>query len=1617
MLQLTDRSSRVFRTGAAIVKTAASFLLALCALSACLNLSAQVSVLTQHADTERDGVYSNETQLTPTSTIHKLFTMSLDNPVMGQALVLGGVNVSGFPTNILFATTSPNESAGATSAWAFNADTGAELWKLSLGTNAAFTTAAPVLDPNLGPHGALFVVTKSSSSNANELHAIDVLAGTELPGSPMTISATAGGVTFDSAQENDRSALLDVNGTIYSSFCHMTDSGTYHGWLIGYKYTTGSGFTQNGVWCDTCANGGNEGGIWQGGDGVIYDGTNIYVSTGNGSIGNGDYAMSIVQLNPSNLGAVESSYLPPNAQANSNSDLDLNGGGIVIMPGTGGKIFQGPSKYGSLYLVDSTHLGNAAINTYSTNSTIGHSPIAWNSGTAQYAYIWASGSALQQYCYSGGSTGSAACKQSSFSGGGTLAISSTPTGGNAILWAFGGSELHAMNPTDVSAPDYWNSNMSAGDSTGAGGGFQYIAIANGKVYVPAGNTILAYGSVNTCSAAPTAPGGLTATAISSNQVNLSWTASSSSCTGGVVYTIFRSTTSGFTPSSSNQISSGVSGTTFSDTSAAASTTYYYLVEGVNAGGSSPASNQATATTPSNCVPPAVPSGLAATATSSNVISLSWGASTTTCSSGVTYNVFRGTTSGFTPSSGNQIGSGVTTASYVDSGLTASTSYFYLVEGVDTGGASAASNQTSATTLAPGLVCPRYAPGSVVAEPLDLYSSGGTLTVNLTYNTDTDSAGRTTYCFTMPNGTESPTLHVTPGDQVTVNLTNALPPASTEMTVDNPCGPSAAMNTSSVNIHYHGANISPACGQDEVIHTLVNSGQSFTYTLAIPTDEPPGLYWYHPHVHMNAEPGVLGGGTGAIVVEGIQNLQPIVAGLPTSVLVVRDTTLAATGGAGTPAKDLSLNYVAIDSPSETPAVIQMQPSQQQFWRVLNASADTPIDVQLVYDGVAQSLTVIGLDGVPTGSQDGGGQGTPVTETDILIPPAGRAEFVMTGPSASVSNANFITLPVDMGTAGASVPQRTLANIQVSTSAPTPPVLQAEMVKAGPQRFAGLAAMATTPNATRSLYFSESASQFFITVQGATPTLFDPNNPPSIVTTQGSVEQWTVTNQATEVHDFHIHQIHFLLMDENGVAVPASSQQYLDTVQIPAWSGTGPYPSVTLLMDFRGLDVGDFVYHCHILSHEDQGMMAIIRVIPPIQIDSGSTTAVSPFVADTDFTGGSTINHANTINTSNVTNPAPAAVYQTARTGATQASGVGAPFSYTIPGFTAGASYLVRLHFAETFFTTAGSRVFDVSINGMQVLTNFDIFATAGGENIANIQQFYTTANASGQIVIAFTSVTNNALISGIEVQAGTAGVGCTAPSTPTGLGATAASSSQINLSWTASTSTCAPTYNVYRSTTSGFTPGSGNQIASGVTGTTYSDSSLAASTTYYYLVVATTSGGMSAASNQASATTNASAGPCTTLCIDSGSTTAVSPFVADEDFAGGSTINHANTINTSKVTNPAPAAVYQTARVGATQASGVGAPFTYTIPGMTAGSSHTVRLHFAETFFTTAGSRVFNVSINGTQVLTNFDIVAASGGENIANIQQFTVPANASGQYVITFTSVTNNALISGIEID
>ncbi len=507
-------------------------------------------------------------------------------------------------------------------------------------------------------------------------------------------------------------------------------------------------------------------------------------------------------------------------------------------------------------------------------------------------------------------------------------------------------------------------------------------------------------------------------------------------------------------------------------------------------------------------------------------------------------------------------------------------------------------------------CARPNGGAVIPRPLDVYSAHGVLKLALDYVTGIDSAGRTLFCFKTEDGRESPTLHVRPGDTLDITVTNAMPslPASAPVEVvsnaSNVCG-DKTMTETSLNMHFHGTNTSPTCHGDEVIHTLINSGQTFHYSVQIPADEPPGLYWYHPHVHGIAEAAVLGGASGAIVVEGIEKLQPAVTGLLERILVIRDQTVAASSipSKPVPAWDVSLNYVPVSYPAYTPAVIDIDPRKPEFWRVVNAAADTIIDLQLRFDGRAQPLQVVALDGVPTGSQDGERRGQIVTMTHILIPPAGRAEFIVSGPPPGVKTAKLVTRNIDTGPFGDFDPERSLAVLRRSEASQALATLDAPTRPIGDQRFEGLDHAKVT--AKRKLYFSEvlsdpnnpaSPTNFFITVDGATPVLFDPTNPPAITTTQGSVEDWTIENRSEENHEFHIHQIHFKLLKQNGEPVPPDQQQFLDTVQVPYWNGTGPYPSVTVRMDFRGPDIGDFVYHCHILGHEDNGMMAIIRVLP-------------------------------------------------------------------------------------------------------------------------------------------------------------------------------------------------------------------------------------------------------------------------------------------------------------------------------------------------------------------------------------------------------------------------------------
>jgi glucan endo-1,3-alpha-glucosidase len=529
-------------------------------------------------------------------------------------------------------------------------------------------------------------------------------------------------------------------------------------------------------------------------------------------------------------------------------------------------------------------------------------------------------------------------------------------------------------------------------------------------------------------------------------------------------------------------------------------------------------------------------------------------------------------------------------------------------------------------------------------------------------------------------------------------------------------------------------------------------------------------------------------------------------------------------------------------------------------------------------------------------------------------------------------------------------------------------------------------------------------------------------------------------------------------------------------------------------------------------------------PVLQIDSGGGP-VAPFITDAGFNTGNEFASAATIDVSGVNAPAPQAVYQTVRW---------APaFYYSLVNLTPGASYLVRLHFAELTWTAAGQRVFNVALNGTSVLSNFDVFAAAGAQNKAVVKEFPINASSTGVLTIAFSQGgADNPESAAIEIYSAN-GSASTAPvpGVPTGLTATA-SNGQVSVTWSGSSG--ATSYSVFRSITSN---GEGMAaLDAGLTTTSFTDSGLANGTTYFYKVAAVNSSGMSAQSAEVSATpagsrasglpdlivssltwspanpvpgdhvvftavvtnqgtaptpagtivgvgfyldgasaanvwedtdttslapgasitltatggaasvnywiatagahsvmawvddvnritesnennnkftetisVNTSSSLTSVVQIDAGSGSGIAPFTADVDFNTGNEFSSTSTINLSAAANAAPAALYQSCRWAPA--------FSYTIPGLTAGGHYTVRLHFAELTWTAAGQRKFNVAINGTSVLSGFDIYAAAGAADKAVVEQFTAVANTAGQIVIGFTQAgADNPEVNGIEV-
>jgi FtsP/CotA-like multicopper oxidase with cupredoxin domain len=556
----------------------------------------------------------------------------------------------------------------------------------------------------------------------------------------------------------------------------------------------------------------------------------------------------------------------------------------------------------------------------------------------------------------------------------------------------------------------------------------------------------------------------------------------------------------------------------------------------------------------------------------------------------------------------------------------------------------------------GEVCPRPTIGSVVSEPEDLHSHDGVLRVDLTVHNYATPDGSARYCYIDAHGNQSPTLRVNPGDLVILNLKNDLVDLHADGAAgnhahmhaasgnaDQPCT-SGLMTPTSTNLHFHGLTIPPTCHQDEALTTSIQPGDPpFEYRFCIPADEPPGLYWYHPHIHGFGKVPLLGGASGAMIVEGIERTNKALAGLPERVLIIRDQDLlkpnappsksepvlprmlldrdgdtANTGtGFGKPAKDLSINFVPVPYPDYRPAVIQMKPGEQQLWRVLNASAITYLNLAVLFNRAPQQLGLVAIDGVPL--NESGAMGDFVDwQTHLGVPPGARVEFIVKGPPAGASGL-LVTRTVDTGPGGENDPNRTIALIAPSADAPEPrSKLAASPDPLPPPSLPRLGTV--VPVRTRRLYFSEkllepnnpnTATEFYITVEGQTPGPFDPKSGvPDIVVKQGTVEDWIIENRSSELHAFHIHQLHFLLLDYLGT--PVNEPFLRDTVNVPYFNGRAlTYPAVRLRMDFRDPNtVGTFVYHCHLLEHEDGGMMGLIRVEPAEPAHAAATTSARP-----------------------------------------------------------------------------------------------------------------------------------------------------------------------------------------------------------------------------------------------------------------------------------------------------------------------------------------------------------------------------------------------------------------------
>jgi FtsP/CotA-like multicopper oxidase with cupredoxin domain len=419
---------------------------------------------------------------------------------------------------------------------------------------------------------------------------------------------------------------------------------------------------------------------------------------------------------------------------------------------------------------------------------------------------------------------------------------------------------------------------------------------------------------------------------------------------------------------------------------------------------------------------------------------------------------------------------------------------------------------------------------------------------------------------------APTIHVMPGDTIVIDLVDSLPQPGRK---------------GDMNLHFHGLTVSPKKPADDVVSMLAMPGDTLHYVVPIPKTQQPGLYWYHPHVFPETDIQVgQDGMSGAIVVDGLEKHYPQLAKMKEHVIIVRATGLADINArqesrsfphlngqkpcGADPGYTISLNGV------QKP-IIPMQPNEQQFFRVINAEGHKTL--RLAVDN--SQMQLVATDGVALDEYPGNG---PTEVSSIVLPVAARAEFVVTAPPSGETK--FRTLCFDAGPAGDEDPNLVLGTIPVKGGGAheprrTPVALRAS----GPWPNAG---PLPAPVTTRMVTLSEDDKQMYINGKH-----FQMGDPPMFTVKVGTVEKWIVNNVTDEIHDFHIHQVHFVLKEIDGHRV--RHPYWADSVVVPHQKDSVP-GTITILMDFRDPIIrGTFMFHCHILDHEDSGMMAKIRAI--------------------------------------------------------------------------------------------------------------------------------------------------------------------------------------------------------------------------------------------------------------------------------------------------------------------------------------------------------------------------------------------------------------------------------------